>query len=109
VSEDSIQIGVIWPDIEEQPVLAANQFVTQLSPGPDGRPEELVLIVGNVTPPLVLGQPDEVHAMLSAVGAVSAKAHGRFSLTRGRLDELVSVLAQAAHNWDQAMSEGGQG
>ncbi|WP_395659142.1 hypothetical protein [Nocardioides sp.] len=104
--EANFQVGVIWPDVEDVPVLAANQFVTQLDAGSAGV-EQIVLILGNVTPPLVLGPPEEVQAMLAAVGAVSVKALGRYALTRGRLEELIELLLQARQNWDSSM--GGQG
>lgn len=107
MTNDKIQIGIIWPDVEDRPVLRANQFATQLGPGPDGTPEELILAVGHATSPLVLGTEEEVRAMMNALGAVAVKAHGRFSISRGRLDELISLLVQAAQNWDDQMNQGG--
>lgn len=107
VTHEGVQVGLIWPDAEDQAVLRANQFVYQLSPGPDGKPEELILVLGNVTPPLVLGTPEEVQAMMSALGAVAVRTHGRYSISRGRLDELIGLLIQAAQNWD-AQANGGE-
>lgn len=104
--DPGVAVSLIWPDVEDHPVLSTNQFVAQLAPGPDGVPEELILVVGHIAPPLVLGSQEQVEALMRALGSISVKSHGRFSMTRSRLQELIQLLAMQAEKWDQALSGG---
>lgn len=47
--DEGIAIPVVWVGLDEQPVMFANQFVCQLV-----GPQEFVLSMGQVTPPIVL-------------------------------------------------------
>jgi hypothetical protein len=104
----SIPISLIWPDVDEQSVYRANQFLGQLSPGPgpDGAPEEFVLTIGYVSPPVMLGSAEEQAATMNALGAVSVRTLARVSMSRGRLQELIGILQQSASNYD--VGSGGQ-
>ena len=87
--------------MEETPVLRSNQCAVQLVAGPDGKPDEAVLVMGNVTPPLLSGSPEEYGAMLSLTGALTVKTLGRYSMSRGRLGELIQYLTAQADAWDR--------
>ncbi len=92
----------IWPKADEMPVLVANAIVSQLTPGPDGVPEECVVSLGYAPPPIVLGSEEERAEALRALGAVSVITHVRVSLNRSRLQEIINVLQRSAAQWDQA-------
>jgi hypothetical protein len=76
-----------------------------MNAGPDGRPEELLLVVGHVAPPVLAGSPEQYAVMLAATSAVEVKTLGRYSLSRGRVRELIEYLTQQAELWDR-QSEG---
>jgi len=96
-----IQISLIWPDVEDLPVLRSNQFLGQLGQGPDGSPEEFVLTLGYVAPPVMLGTPQQQEATFAAMGALSVKALSRVSMSRARLGELIEVLQVSADQYDR--------
>lgn len=92
-----LAISVIWPDVDDLPVFRANNFVIQVTTGPQGTPEDVVLTIGHVSPPFVLGTPDEQQAAAAAIGAVPAKAVARISMSPARLGELAGLLAGTFH------------
>ncbi len=100
-------VPVIWPNAQDLPVLVTNTVVSQLSSGPDGRPEECIVTLGHAPPPLILGPAEEQEVALGALEAVSVHAHVRVSLNRARLQELIEVLSRAAAQWDQSQGEQG--
>ncbi len=100
-------IPVIWPNAQDLPVLVTNTVVSQLSSGPDGRPEECIVTLGHAPPPIILGSAEEQDVALRALGAVSAQAHVRVSLNRARLQELIGVLSQSAAQWDESLGQQG--
>ena len=95
-----VPISIIWPEVEEEPVYRANQFLGQLGPGPNGAPEEFVLTLGYVAPPVLLGSPEEQSASFGALGAISVKTLARVSMSRGRLAELANVLQAALAQYE---------
>lgn len=103
--EQSIGIPLIWPDIEELPVYRANQFISQNGQGPDGKPEEIVLSLGYIAPPVILGTPEEQQATARALGAVSVKALARVSISRGHVAQLVELLRAQLELFDRAREE----
>lgn len=105
--DEPTQISLIWPDVEDLPVLRANQFLGQVAPGPTGAPEEFIFTIGYVSPPVFLGSPEEQAATMKALGAVSVRALARVSMSRVRLAELIQVLQQSADQYDNG-SQGGK-
>jgi hypothetical protein len=101
-ADQNVPISLIWPEVEELPVLRANQFLGQISQGPTGTPEEFILTIGYVVPPVLLGTVDEQRATMRALGAVSVKALSRVSMSRGRLGELIQILQSLAEAYDKA-------
>lgn len=91
---------MIWPDVDSQPVLRANQFLAQLGPGPDGNPEECILTIGYAAPPVLLGSPEEQRATVMALGAIESKALARVSMSRARVGQLIDILQQQAQIMD---------
>jgi hypothetical protein len=96
----------VWPDVQELPVLSANQFLSQLSPGPNGLPEEMLLTIGYAAPPVLLGTPEEQQMTLRALGAVPVRAHVRVAINRVRLQEVIQMLQTTAETWDNATGGG---
>jgi hypothetical protein len=105
---NNFAVSVIWPDVDDQPVLRANQFLGQMSPDASGAPEEFILTIGYISPPVMLGSPEEQAATMAALGAVSVRTLTRVSMSRSRLGELLQLLQAAVSQYD-AKPGGGQG
>ena len=82
-----------------------NQALTQLEPGgPDG-PDGILLTLGYVAPPVVLGSAEETTVLINALGSVPVHAYGRYTLQPGRAREVVNLLGTALAQYDQARKE----
>jgi hypothetical protein len=88
----NFQVSVIWPDVSELSVYRANQFIVQVTTGPDGNVDDVVLTIGYVAPPVILGTPEEQRASAMALGAVDVKALTRVSISPAYAQQLTELL-----------------
>lgn len=96
-----VQLPLIWPNINDVPVLMANVFMLQgSSTATDGQPDDPVLTIGQAPPPVLLGTPEEQEAMMGAIGGVQVHTICRVALTRGRVLELMNHLRLLVVNMD---------
>ncbi len=95
------EVRLRWPS-EPGPVYVSNQFAGQLASGADGRPENAILTLGAVHPPLLVGTEDEQMQALEQVQEVLITPIVRVALNRRRLDELIKVLSDTRDVWDRA-------
>lgn len=97
-------VAVDWAAAADIPTLHVNQFAAQVGiPTRDGVPDGLDLLLGSIAPPLLFGKDAAAQQReIESLGSVSVIVHGRFHLSRARLDELIDVLQQAAGNYDTA-------
>jgi hypothetical protein len=86
-------VAVRWRDSETVPIHTANQFLVQVDTAGD-HPEQAVLAIGQVTPPPIVGTPEEQHAQLEQINEVDVITVARYSITPGRLRELIGLLQQ---------------
>jgi hypothetical protein len=82
---------------EDVPVLLANQFIGQV-----GQQNEVVLTVGQVVLPALLGNPEQQIEQAREMSEVPIRILARLGLTRDGLDELIRVLEQTRVNYDKA-------
>jgi hypothetical protein len=101
------QIPIIWPDLDREPVVAANQFVAQFTPAADGSPGAFLLTVGFAAPPLLLGDQEEQETTLRALGAVSSRTVARIEMHPTRLVELLQLLQRSVEFYNGATGQGG--
>jgi hypothetical protein len=99
--ELNTQVGVVWPEVSELPVLAANQFAVQITGGEGGRLDEIVLTIGHVASPLLSGTPEEQRAQISQITQLTIQPIARFAVTRYRLAELRELLDSIMSRWDE--------
>ena len=100
-----MELPLIWPGVNDTPVVLANMFLSQVgSPSSGGRLDPPVLIIGQVTAPVLLGSPEEQQAMMRAVGGVEVKTLNRFSIPIGRLTDLRQVIDDLITNATQAQA-----
>ena len=84
---------------EDAPLLYANQFVLQRNGS------EFFLLIGQVTPPVVIGTPEEQEAQLDQVSFVPVKVVARVALNRERLGQLVSLPEQQKAVYDAEVGD----
>ena len=101
--DSGISIAVRWVGLDEMPVLSANQFITQVSAfGQSGQPDDVLLTVGHVAPPAIVGSSEEQAQQARQLEFLPIRPIARISMTRHRLQELIGILTIAAEQYDQA-------
>lgn len=104
-----VKVPVRW-NLESVPTLFANQFLATLGPPTaEGVPDGIYLVLGTVAPPMVLGDtPEDRKASVAEAtrDGITAEIHGRYFLTRGRLDEVIRALETIRVKYDEAASAG---
>ncbi|OLT12268.1 hypothetical protein BJF78_24725 [Pseudonocardia sp. CNS-139] len=105
-----IDLELDWSAGDSVEPKAANQFVVQLGPTVAGAPDGVYLIVGQVAPPLVVSNvPEKAQAQIERYGGrLQVHVHGRYHMSRARLDELRRVLDLLAEQYDEQASSGEQ-
>ena len=93
--EEPISIPLVWIGAEDTSIVLANSFVIQ------HEQDEFVLIVGQYTPPILLGSPEERLEQAKKVAYVPVKVVSRIGFTRQRLVELVDVLKTHLEKYDR--------
>jgi hypothetical protein len=86
---EQVQVPLSWVGIDELPVVFVNQMLGQLDDRGD-----VLLTLGQTTPPALVGDPQEVYAQAQRLAYVPVKPVARVTLSRPRLFELIGVLQQ---------------
>jgi len=94
--EEVVQLRLLWKGIEDAPLLYVNQFVLQ------HEQDELILTVGQLQPPILLGQPAEVIEQAKSLTYVPVNVVTRLAFTRQRLGELSRVINEQLEKFDRA-------
>lgn len=89
-----------WAKAEEMPVLTANQLLAQIDQS-HGQPDAVVLTIGYVPPPIVIGTNDaDTEQKIRAIQEIPVHPLIRISLTRQRLQEWADLLQRTVKNFD---------
>jgi hypothetical protein len=67
--------------------------------------EEFLLSFGIVTPPLLLGEPEQVAAQAQQITFVEVKPVARVGFNRQRTEELIRLLQENLANHDRLFGE----
>jgi hypothetical protein len=105
-SAQGLRVSVDWSDAASVPATPLNQFVCQVgAPLRDGRPDGIYLTLGTLIPPLVLGDTPEErqHFIDMAKAGARVQVHGRYALSRERLDEFIDALQGIANIYDSVV------
>jgi hypothetical protein len=97
---ERIELPLVWVGIEDVPILLANQYLGQV------QQQEIILTLGQVTPPVLLGSPEQLAQQVERLSFVPVKTVARFGLTRTRLEELIGVLQATARQFDAQNGDG---
>ena len=93
--------------MQAEPIKPVNQFVATVgTTGEGAEPDGVHLIFGYLSPPMLLGTPEEIRLQAEALTELPVEVAGRFLLTRARLGELISVLQSVAGQYDAMEGRG---
>lgn len=98
MAEHEIQLPMVVVGAENVPVMFVNHLIVQ------NDRNEFLLTLGQLTPPLVLGTPEEQADRLRALPYVPVQVIGRFSLTAQRLGEFIKVMQEQLQRFEQQRS-----
>jgi hypothetical protein len=100
--DEIVQIPVAWVDLDDQPVLMANQFIGQVEQ------DEIVVSIGAQVPPPILGNsPEERREQLLRVAFIPVRPIVRLSMTPRRVEELAHILRDTLENYERRYGAGG--
>lgn len=94
---EGVAVPLVWSGPEDVPILFANAFVSQFD-NVDG----FIVTVGQITPPALIGTPDEVREQVAEIEFVAVKPVVRLGLTRFRMVELIAILQANLDQYDRA-------
>jgi hypothetical protein len=92
---ENLTVPLVWVGAEELPAQFVNQMVVQ-HPGAN----EFVLTFGLLSPPLLLGTPEQQLEQARSIPYVPVTPVARVGLTRERLLELINALQRNLENHD---------
>ena len=101
-------VQILWRGVDTVPIHTANQFLAQIDAVGE-RPDQMILAVGQVTPPAVIGTPEQKLAQLREIKDVSVITLARYSISPARLDELIGLLQQVKKVWETGEIPEGEG
>jgi len=97
---EPIQLPLVWVATEDQVIQLGNQFLMQFDQ------ETFFLSVGQVSPPAFLGTVEERYEQAKALAFVPVKTLGRYSMTRGNVEQLIDLLSSMRTNFDEQARKG---
>ena len=99
-TQKGLHVPVLWDELEDVPLVLANQVLGQV-----GQQGEVILTFGQLTPPLLLGTPEQQEKQANDIPFVSVKPVARLALTKAGLDDLIRVLQLTQENYERAQMQ----
>lgn len=93
--EEQVEFPVIWVGVEDAPVHMANQMLSQFEE------DQFYVTFGQLTPPVLLGSPEQMRDQAKRLGYVPVKVISRLSLTPRRMREFIEVLQRNLASYEQ--------
>ena len=97
---ESIAVPIVYVGADEVPVHYANSFIVQ------HQQNEFFLSIGTLTPPILIGSPDEVREQAKQISYVPVRVQARIAMTRDRLVELIGLLTENLATFDKNKGRG---
>ena len=97
--QNPIALPLVFVGAEDVPILYANVFVAQF------QQDELLLTVGQVAPPILLGDEGERREQAERLSYVPVKVMARLALTRDRMAELLGVIQDNLAAYDDSQEK----
>lgn len=95
-----IDIPLSWVGYDEVPIAYANQFLIQFQPE-----HGFVLATGQATAPPLIGEPEEIAALVQQIEFIPVRTLSRVAVTEAKLRELIAMLEANLRKFDQARSQ----
>src|SRR3954467_4836448 len=89
------QIPLVWADPEDVPFSYVNQAVFQSHQG------TLLLTLGTVAPPPVLGTNEEKQKAYESIPFLPVRVQGRFSMDRAGVEDLLRIMREVLDQYDR--------
>jgi hypothetical protein len=96
---EALGLPLAWVEFDETPIAFCNRFIAQPQAG------EVVLSLGQVTGPPLVGTPEEIRRQAEDLTHVEIGTIARVGLTRQRLVEMIAVLQAALEDHDRTFGE----
>lgn len=93
--EPMIQLPIVYVGLEDVPILFGNHFIIQ------HEQNEFIFTVGQLTPPILLGTPEERLEQAKKLSYVPVRVVARLGFTRQRLEELIGALQENLRAYDE--------
>ena len=88
-----VQARITWEGVDRLPVLAANQFLVQLSASePQNLVSDIILTVGYLAPPVLIGTEEEQMQAAAQLDHLNVQPVARFAIPLAKATELGQVL-----------------
>jgi len=97
--EEGVLVPIVYVGAEDVPILLANQFIIQ------HEQSEFILTLGQMTPPILLGTPEERREQAQKLAYIPVKIVARIAFTRDRLVELIQMLEEHLRKFDKQRGE----
>jgi hypothetical protein len=94
-----IQIPIVWEGLDELPVYSTSQILSQFTD------DMFVISFGMLTPPALIGTPEERREQAKSIGYVPIRPIVRLGLTENRVEQLIAVLQENLRNFRNAAGE----
>ena len=96
--DQSVAVPLVYVGAEDVPIMYANHYVIQ------HQQDEFILTVGQVSPPILIGDEAEQREQAERLSYVPVKVVARLALTRARLTEVIAVLQTNLKTFDEKRS-----
>ena len=92
---ENLAVPIVYIGSDEVPTHYANNFIVQ------HQQNEFFLTIGTLTPPILVGSPDEVREQAKQISYVPVRVQARIAMTRDRVAELIKVLTDNLATFDK--------
>jgi hypothetical protein len=96
-----VPVPLVWVGPADETIKTASIFAVQIY-----AENEIILTVGQVTPPLLRGTPEERAVQAAALPFAQARTLAKFGLTVSRAEKLIDVLQRAIRAHTDRITKG---
>lgn len=100
-----LRARLVWGDVDSLPVLAANQFIIQVAQETVQGSPTVLLTLGYVAPPVLLGTPEQQREAAAAVEQLTIRPVARFTVPAERMLELSQLVQNLPQQWAEGSGQ----
>lgn len=98
----SIALPLVWIDIEDADTRSVNQLIVQ------HHEDEFILTFGHLTPPLLIGTPEETAEQAKAIPYVPVKVVAQLAATPAKVEAFVAAMQTVLDSYRNQESQKNQ-